>query len=83
MANRLPIPEDIQHLVEKREAADRRSGQDRRPPESVACEALEGKEESSAPTQATGDTDAIDCPPEQRSAGERRTVTRLQGEDTD
>jgi hypothetical protein len=80
MANRLPIPEDFQHLVEKREDADRRSGQDRRYPDSVECGPVESEEESSPANQITGDSDTEICPPEQRSGGQRRAEIRRQGD---
>jgi hypothetical protein len=83
MANQLPIPEDFQHLIEKREVADQRSSQDRRRPESVVGETIECNEEPSAPSQTTGDGDPIICPPERRGGSERRSVDRRHGNGTE
>jgi hypothetical protein len=80
MANRLPIPEDLQHLVEKRAVADRRSGQDRRLPDPDGCRDVE--EDASSPRQvdAAEDSDLETDEQERRSGSERRTVTRRQEE---
>lgn len=63
MPNHLPLPPELQHLIEKRESADRRSGKDRR---TAKRDTLRGTAEPGSP----------DIGQERRSGKSRRKSSR-------
>ncbi len=73
MDDRMEIPEDLQHLIEKRIKGDRRDEQDREGD-------VTGQQDEEAPTDSTQDGPISTAEVERRS-GDRRTSNRRQSND--
>ncbi len=71
MSNRLPIPDDLQHLVEKRETATRRDGNPRRDGEAAGVDS-----DATLSDSAVEESVNSECETEQRSGVDRRQGER-------
>lgn len=82
MPNRLPVPKELEHLIEKRTVTDRRQGERRATSESepsLSQDASTSTEESTGPTAVTGS--AAELPPKKaptrrKQADPRSTARR-------
>ena len=76
MANKIPVPDDLQHLIEKREQSTRRDGTDRRSNQQATTSGTEPPINGDEADQSQANTDGDSPTAERRSGQDRRQQAR-------